>query len=215
MNLILLGPPAAGKGTQAKMLTKAYGIPQISTGDMLREAVKAGSPMGLKAKSFMDSGALVPDEVVIGIVDERLQKADCQKGFILDGFPRTTAQADTLKGMLADKKMKIDHVVCIQVATDELIRRLAGRRICRQCMAPFHVMFNPPKKKGVCDACGGELYQRDDDKEESVAVRLKAYENQTKPLVDYYQREGLLRPIDGIGEVDAIQNLIKQALAAR
>jgi len=213
MNLILLGPPAAGKGTQAKMLTKAYGIPQISTGDMLREAVKAGSPMGLKAKSYMDSGALVPDEVVIGIVEERLQHDDCKKGFILDGFPRTTAQADNLKAMLAKRNLKIDHVASIEVPTDELIRRLAGRRICRNCAAPFHVMFNPPKKQGVCDACGGELYQRDDDKEESVAVRLKAYENQTKPLVDYYSREKLLRPVNGIGGVDEIQTRIRSALA--
>ncbi len=212
MNLILLGPPAAGKGTQAKMLTKAYGIPQISTGDMLREAVKAGSPMGLKAKSYMDSGALVPDEVVIGIVEERLQHDDCKKGFILDGFPRTTAQADNLKAMLAKRNLKIDHVASIEVPTDELIRRLAGRRICRNCAAPFHVMFNPPKKQGVCDACGGELYQRDDDKEESVAVRLKAYENQTKPLVDYYSREKLLRPVNGIGGVDEIQTRIRSAL---
>lgn len=213
MNLILLGPPAAGKGTQAKMLTSAYGIPQISTGDMLREAVKTGTPMGLKAKSFMDSGALVPDEVVVGIVEERLQSDDCKKGFILDGFPRTTAQADALKAMLAKKNLRIDHVVCIQVATDELIRRLAGRRICRQCMAPFHVVFNPPKKEGVCDACGGELYQRDDDKEESVKVRLQAYESQTKPLIEYYTREGLLRPVDGIGSVEEIQKRIRQALA--
>jgi len=212
MNLILLGPPAAGKGTQAKMLTQAYGIPQISTGDMLREAVKAGSPMGVKAKSFMDSGALVPDEVVVGIVEERLQRDDCKKGFILDGFPRTTAQADTLKGMLSSKGMRIDHVVCIQVATEELIRRLSGRRICRECMTPFHVVFNPPKKEGVCDACGGELYQRDDDQEASVKVRLDAYENQTKPLVDYYKREGLLRPVDGIGSLDEIQTRIKKAL---
>jgi adenylate kinase len=213
MNLILLGPPGAVKGTQAKMLVEDYGIPQISTGDILREAVKAGSPMGRQAKAFMDSGDLVPDDVVVGIVEERIQKADCKKGFMLDGFPRTTAQADALKSMLDKRDRKIDHVICIQVDNEELIRRLSGRRTCRNCMTTFHVEFNPPKQSGVCDRCSGELYQRDDDKEEAIRARLKTYENQTQPLIDYYRKEGLLRAVDGQGDVKEIYARIREAMA--
>ena len=212
MNLILLGPPGAGKGTQAKMLAENYAIPQISTGDMLREAVKAGTPMGTKAKSYMDSGALVPDEVVVGIVEERIGKPDCRKGFMLDGFPRTTAQADSLTGMLENKSLQIDHVVCIEVENDELIKRLAGRWTCRNCMEPYHAVFNPPKKKGVCDKCGGELYQRDDDKEEAIRNRLVNYDKQTKPLIDYYQGKGLLKPVNGKGDLKEVFERIRQVL---
>ena len=212
MNLILLGPPGAGKGTQAKMLAENYAIPQISTGDMLREAVKAGSPMGVKAKSFMDSGALVPDEVVVGIVEERIGQADCQKGFMLDGFPRTTAQANSLSGMLGEKSLQIDHVVCIEVENDELIKRLAGRWTCRNCMEPYHEIYNRPQKEGVCDKCGGELYQRDDDKEAAIRTRLVNYDKQTKPLIDYYQGKGLLRPVNGKGDLKEVFERIRQVL---
>lgn len=212
MNLILLGPPGAGKGTQAKMLVKEFGIPQISTGDMLREAVKAGSPMGSKAKSYMDSGALVPDEVVVGIVEERIQMPDCRNGFMLDGFPRTTAQADALAQMLDKKGLKLDHVICVQVANEELIRRLSGRRTCRQCMAPYHVEFSPPKREGVCDQCGGALYQRDDDREDAIRARLETYDRQTRPLIEYYNRLSLLRAIDGTGSMDQVYARIRQAV---
>ncbi len=212
MNLILLGPPGAGKGTQAKRLVSELGIPQISTGDMLREAVKAGSPMGLKAKSYMDSGALVPDEVVVGIVEERIQQPDCARGFMLDGFPRTTAQADALSAMMQKKGIKLDHVVCLEADKEELVRRLSGRRTCRQCMAPYHVMFNPPAKEGVCDQCGGELYQRDDDKEEAIRARLVTYEKQTQPLIAYYKTRGVLRLVDGLGAVEEVYGRIKGVL---
>jgi len=212
MNLILLGPPGAGKGTQAKKLVAELGIPQISTGDMLREAVKAGSPMGIKAKSYMDSGGLVPDEVVVGIVEERIQQDDCLKGFMLDGFPRTTAQADALSGMMESKGIRLDHVVCLDADKEELVRRLSGRRTCRQCMAPYHVEFNPPAKQGICDRCGGELYQRDDDKEEAIRARLVTYEKQTQPLIDYYRSRGLLRLVDGLGPVDEVYSRIKKVL---
>jgi adenylate kinase len=213
MNLILLGPPGAGKGTQAKRLTADLGIPQISTGDMLREAVREGSPMGLKAKSYMDAGALVPDEVVVGIVEERIQQPDCARGFMLDGFPRTTAQADALATMLDKKGLKLDHVVCIEADKEELVKRLSGRRTCRQCMAPYHVLFNPPKKEGVCDKCGGELYQRDDDKEEAIRARLVTYESQTAPLIAYYEERGLLRRVNGLGTVEEVYERIKQAIS--
>ncbi len=212
MNLILLGPPGAGKGTQAKKLVSELGIPQISTGDMLREAVKAGSPMGLKAKSYMDSGGLVPDEVVVGIVEERIQQQDCAKGFMLDGFPRTTAQADALSEMMQKKGIRLDHVVCLEADKEELVRRLSGRRTCRQCMAPYHVEFNPPAKEGVCDRCGGELYQRDDDKEEAIRARLVTYEKQTQPLISYYQSRGLLRLVHGLGAVEEVYNRIRGVL---
>lgn len=213
MNLILLGPPGAGKGTQAKKLVSELNIPQISTGDMLREAVKAGSPMGQKAKSYMDSGALVPDDVVIGIVEERIQEPDCAKGFMLDGFPRTTEQAEALSRMMERKGLRLDHVVCLEADNEELVRRLSGRRTCRQCMAPYHVDFNPPKKSGVCDRCGGELYQRDDDKEEAIRARLVTYERQTRALIDYYEARGLLRRVDGLGAVDQVYERIRRALA--
>jgi adenylate kinase len=212
MNLILLGPPGAGKGTQAKRLIDAYGIPQISTGDMLREAVKNQTQLGLEAKKYMDAGQLVPDEVVIGLVKERLAQPDCAKGFMLDGFPRTVAQAEELDKVLAEMGKAIDHVISIEVPNEELIGRLTGRRTCRNCGAGYHVIFDPPKEEGKCDKCGGELYQRDDDNEATVANRLKVYESQTKPLIDYYQAKGLLRPIDGVGSIDDIFARIKAVL---
>jgi len=212
MNLILLGPPGAGKGTQAKMLIDRFTIPQISTGDILRAAVKEGTPMGVKAKSYMDAGALVPDEVVVGIVRERLQKPDCSKGFILDGFPRTVPQADALKESLGDLGKDITSVVSLEVDTEALVARLTGRRTCRQCGRGYHVSFDPPTKDGVCDACGGELYQRDDDQESTIRNRLQVYHDQTAPLVAYYEQDGLVAAIDGMQEIDVVRADILAAL---
>jgi adenylate kinase len=204
MNIVLLGPPGAGKGTQAKRLIEAYGIPQISTGDMLRAALKAGTPLGLEAKKYMDQGALVPDSVVIGLVKERIQQKDCAKGYMLDGFPRNVSQAEALDRMLGELAQTIGHVVCVEVPNSELVGRLTGRRTCRNCGAGFHVMFDPPKNAAICDKCAGELYQRDDDNEATVTSRLKVYEDSTKPLIDYYEKQGKLRRIDGVGNMDAI-----------
>jgi adenylate kinase len=213
MNIILLGPPGAGKGTQAKMLVEECRIPQISTGDILRAAVKEGSPLGKEAKACMDKGELVPDSVVIGIVEERIQQPDCAKGYMLDGFPRTVPQAEALDGMLKNLSSQIDHVVSIEVANEELVGRLTGRRTCRDCGAGFHVMFDPPENEGVCDKCGGELYQRDDDNVETVTSRLEVYESQTKPLIDYYTAQGKIRPIDGVGEIKEIFGRVTQVLS--
>ena len=212
MNIVLLGPPGAGKGTQAKRLIEAYGIPQISTGDMLRAALKAGTPLGLEAKKYMDQGALVPDSVVIGLVKERIKQKDCAKGYMLDGFPRNASQAEALDKMLGELRQKIDHVVCVEVPNAELVGRLTGRRTCRNCGAGFHVMFDPPEKAGICDKCAGELYQRDDDNETTVTSRLKVYEDSTKPLIDYYEKQRKLRRIDGVGSMDAILARIKVVL---
>jgi adenylate kinase len=214
MNLILLGPPGVGKGTQAKLLIDRFGIPQISTGDILRAAVKELTPMGAKAKAFMDSGALVPDEVVIGIVEERLAQADCQKGFILDGFPRTVPQADALGQVLSGMGKSIDHVVSLSVDKAELLKRLTGRRACANCGAGYHVDFAPSKVAGVCDACSGQLVQREDDKEETILNRLAVYEAQTAPLIAYYQAAGLLRSVDGLGTVERVQEDILAAVQA-
>jgi adenylate kinase len=211
MNIILLGPPGAGKGTQAKRLIDTYGIPQISTGDMLREAVKNQTQLGLEAKKFMDAGQLVTDEVVIGLVKERLGRDDCASGFMLDGFPRTVPQAEELDKVLGADKA-IDHVVSIEVPNEELMGRLTGRRTCKACGAGFHAIFDPPKVEGVCDKCQGELYQRDDDNEATVSNRLKVYESQTKPLIDYYGEKGLVRPIDGVGAIEDIFTRVKAAL---
>lgn len=212
MNLILLGPPGAGKGTQAKMLIEAYGIPQISTGDMLRAAVANQTALGLEAKKYMDAGQLVPDEVVIGLAKDRIAQPDCQKGFMLDGFPRTVPQAEALDKVLSGMGKKIDHVISIEVPDQELMGRLTGRRTCRSCGQGYHVMFDPPKVEGICDKCGGELYQRDDDNEATVSNRLKVYNDQTAPLINYYQQKGLLRPIDGVGSISEIQERIRAVL---
>jgi len=208
MNLILLGPPGAGKGTQAKLLIKRFQIPQISTGDILRTAVKDQTPMGIKANSIMESGGLVPDEVVVGIVQERLVMDDCVNGFILDGFPRTVAQADALKRMIAGLGKSIDHVVSITVDKGELLKRITGRRTCKNCGKGFHLTFDPPKLVGKCDECGGELYQRDDDQDETMRKRLDIYEEQTSPLIAYYEKELLLRSIEGVGSIENIQQQI-------
>lgn len=212
MNIILLGPPGCGKGTQAKLLTGKYQISQISTGDILREAVKKGTPLGKEAKAYMDSGKLVPDEVVIGIIEDRFKQPDCAKGFILDGFPRTVVQAEALGNTLKAMKNKIEHAVSITVDNEELIQRLTGRRTCRSCGKMFHVLFNPSQKEGICDACSGELYQRDDDKEETIRNRLNVYTSQTAPLIDFYQKKGLLRTIKGIGKIEDIFKKIEEVL---
>ncbi len=204
MRIILMGPPGAGKGTQAEFLIDHYKIPHISTGDMFRAAIKQQTPLGMKAKEYMDSGALVPDEVTIGIVAERLAQADCANGFLLDGFPRTAAQADALAKILSDLNMKLDGVINIEVDNKILIDRLTGRRVCRQCGATFHQIFNPPKQESVCDKCSGELYQRSDDTLETAQNRLKVYNDQTEPLIAYYSKQGLLKRIQGDQEIEQV-----------
>lgn len=205
MKLILLGAPGAGKGTQAQKLVKHFKIPQISTGDLLRAAVAKGTDPGKRANEYMTAGKLVPDEIVIDIIQERLKEDDCKNGFILDGFPRTIAQAGKLKE-IAD----IDAVVNIDVDTNILVERLTGRRTCKNCNAVFHMVFNPPKEEGICDACGGELYQRADDNEETVRNRVETYNENTAPLIDYYKDSGKLRNVDGQGGIDGIfQNILK------
>lgn len=207
LNLILLGPPGAGKGTQAEFLIDKYEIPHISTGDIFRNAIKEATPLGEKAKSYLDAGQLVPDEIVIGIVKERLIREDCQNGFLLDGFPRTVAQADSLEVFLAQQGKNITAVINIQVDFEVLMTRLTGRRICRNCAAVFHTVTKPEKVTGVCDQCGGEVYQREDDSPDTVRKRLKVYQEQTAPLIDYYQRKKLLLTFDG---TEPIADLFKQ-----
>ena len=198
MQLLLMGPPGAGKGTQAAELVKKFNIPHISTGDMFRAAVKEGTELGKKAKAVMDAGGLVPDEITIGIVRERLAKEDCKKGFILDGFPRTVEQADALTNILNELGMKLTRVLNIHVPSEDLIERAVGRRICKSCGATYHIKFNPTQKDGVCDSCGGDLYQRKDDNEETMKNRLSNYEASTKPLIDYYKKAN--QPIDKVTE---------------
>lgn len=204
MNLVLMGLPGAGKGTQADKIVQKYNIPHISTGDMFRAAIKGETELGLQAKSFMDKGELVPDEVTIGIVRERLSKDDCEKGFLLDGFPRTVAQAEALESILAGLNKKIDFVINIDVDKDILMERLTGRRICKDCGATYHLVFNPPANAGVCDRCGGELYQRADDNESTVQIRLDVNIKQTKPLLDFYETKGYLRNINGQQEISKV-----------
>lgn len=204
MRLILLGPPGAGKGTQAKLLAEKFNIQQISTGDILRQAVKNKTEMGLKAKSYMNQGKLVPDGVVIGIIKDRLNNPDCSTGFILDGFPRTIQQAEALSQALEQMEMDIDHLIDIKVDFDSLIQRLTGRWTCRECGEGFHKTSNPSKKEGICDKCNGELYQRDDDKEETIQKRFEVYKNETEPLKDYYSKKGKLNTIEGDGSIQEI-----------
>jgi adenylate kinase len=210
--VIFLGAPGAGKGTQARRLAGEAGEPQVATGDMLREAAAEGTPLGREAKRYMDSGALVPDEVVIGLVDERLARADAATGYVLDGFPRTVAQAEALDGLLGRRRQELDRVIFFDVSRPELIRRLTGRRICRKCGTTFHMVSAPPRTAGRCDVCGGELYQREDDAEATVARRLDVYETQTAPLLDYYRRRGLLVRVAGEGAMEDVADRIRKAV---
>ncbi len=208
----MLGPPGCGKGTQAKVLVEKYSIPQISTGDLLRAAVKNGTDLGKEAKKFMDAGDLVPDAVVIGMDKERLAEDDAQKGFILDGFPRTIPQAEALDGALSDMGKAIEKVVSIEVPDDEVVMRLGGRRTCKGCSSMFHVKFKTPKKDGVCDDCGGELYQRDDDNEATIRNRLENYHQQTAPLKQFYGKKAIVKDVAGVGEISGITAAVLAAL---
>ena len=212
MRLVLLGPPGVGKGTQARLLETQFGVPQVASGDLLRNAVREKSALGLEAKGFMDKGALVPDELVLKLVDARLQQPDAQAGFILDGFPRTVSQAETLAKMLEARGEKLDRVIAIGAPDEELIKRISGRRTCRECGAMFHVIYDPPRNMNLCNSCNGELYQRDDDAEDTVRMRLQVYAASTRPLLDYYERLGLLSAINGIGRVEEIGGRIVDAL---
>ncbi len=208
MKLILLGAPGAGKGTQAEILSAKLGIPTISTGNILRAAVKEGTPIGLEAKRYMDEGHLVPDSVIIGIVAQRLEQPDCAKGFILDGVPRTIGQAEALDAA----GVTFDHVLSIEISDSEIEDRMEGRRVCQSCGAPYHVKAKPPKQEGVCDSCGGALIQRDDDKPETVRRRLEVYHQETEPLKDYYQAKGILVPVDNQDTIEGTTKGIMEAL---
>lgn len=212
MRLILLGPPGVGKGTQAKLLSQHYDIPQISTGDLLREAVSEGTELGKQAKKYMDQGELVPDDVILGMVEETLQSDKCKDGFILDGFPRTVPQAEGLTAIMKKVDIQLDGVVSLEVDDQVVIDRLSARRTCVDCGAIYNVKTNPPEKEGVCDKCGGDLILRDDDQPETIKNRLDVYKKQTEPLVDYYDNKGLLVSIDGSKSIDEIQNEIKKKL---
>ena len=213
MRLVLLGPPGVGKGTQASAIVGKYNIPHISTGDIFRANIKEGTELGKKAKSYMDKGLLVPDELVVSIVQDRLTQEDCSEGFLLDGFPRTLDQADALDKELAKMGIKLNKVVNIDAEKDVLIERAIGRRICKSCGATYHIKFNPPKIENVCDIDGGELMQRDDDVEETVATRIGVYNKQTQPLIDYYQRKGIILNIDGTRPINDIFGEIVQSLS--
>ncbi|MGE5299762.1 MAG: adenylate kinase [Acidobacteriota bacterium] len=215
MRLVLLGAPGAGKGTQAKKLIEKYSIPQISTGDILRKAVADGTPLGNEAKAVMDRGELVPDSIVLGLVRERLKQDDCRNGYILDGFPRNTAQAEALDKMLSTMAAALTVAVSIDVDNNDLMKRMTGRRTCKSCQQVYNIYFSPSKKEGVCDKCGGALFQRDDDKEETIRKRLDVYEAQTAPLIDYYRRKGILKSIPGTGSIEEIFKKVCNALEGK
>lgn len=212
MRLVLMGAPGAGKGTQADVMAKKLFVPHISTGDIFRAAMKAGTEMGKLAEQYISKGQLVPDEVTLGIVKDRLEEADCKDGFILDGFPRTIAQADGLQEYLASVGKPLDSVINIDVDLNSLVDRLTGRRVCKGCGASFHLMYNPPAKEGVCDDCGGELYQRKDDSEETIKNRLNVYVENSKPLIDYYAEKGLLQEVDGNQAINQVLTAIGAGL---
>jgi len=215
VRLVLLGPPGAGKGTQARMLEKRFGVPQVASGDLLRTAVRKKSALGREAKRFMDKGALVPDDLVLKLVEERLSQPDAASGFILDGFPRTVAQAETLSAMLKTAgHRQLDKVVAIIVPDEEIVKRISGRRTCKNCGAMYHLIYDPPRNHNLCNSCNGELYQRDDDAEDTVRMRLEVYAATMRPLLEYYERAGLLKQIDGIGRPEEIQQRIVEALGS-
>ncbi|QSQ08988.1 Adenylate kinase [Koleobacter methoxysyntrophicus] len=212
MRIIFMGPPGAGKGTQSEKLSKELDIPHISTGDIFRKNLREKTALGLKAKQYMDKGLLVPDDIVVAIVKDRLREPDCRKGFILDGFPRTVAQAQSLDSALSEMETELTCVINFKVSKEELIARLTGRRVCKACGATFHVKYNPPKQQGICDLCGGPLIQRDDDTEETVEKRLDVYKKETEPLIEYYTDKGVLITIDGEKDVDEVYEDLKGAV---
>ena len=213
MNIILLGPPGAGKGTQAKRLEERYGIPQLSTGDMLRAAVKSGSELGQQAKKVMDAGELMPDELMVRMIEDRVQQPDCKNGFILDGFPRTVPQAEALDEMLAEKGKQLDAVIELKVDEEALVERITGRYSCAGCGAGYHDKFQKPKQDGVCDNCGGTNFKRrEDDNEETVRARLKAYHDQTAPILPYYRDKGILKQVDGMADIDEVTRQLQEVL---
>ena len=214
MIVVLMGPPGAGKGTQAARLAERQGAAHVASGDLFREALAAGTPLGQQAKGYMERGELVPDDLVVKMVLERLARPDCDRGVILDGFPRTAAQAEALDEALAAQERRVDAALLLDVPAEAILERMTGRRICRQCQAPYHIKFNPPARAGVCDRCGGPLYQRDDDREDTVRRRLAVYQEQTLPLASYYRQRGILRQVDGLGEVDEITERLMRALGA-
>jgi adenylate kinase len=213
VRLVLLGPPGAGKGTQARMLEKRLGVPQVASGDLLRTAVRKKTALGREAKRYMDKGALVPDDLVLKLIEERLSQPDAASGFILDGFPRTVAQAETLNAMLkTGGPRQLDKVIAIMVPDEEIVKRISGRRTCKNCGAMYHLIYDPPRNQDLCNSCNGELYQRDDDAEDTVRMRLDVYAATMRPLLEYYERAGLLKQIDGIGRPEEIQQRIVEAL---
>lgn len=214
VRVVLLGPPGAGKGTQAKLLQEVSGACQVSTGDILRKAVRDQTPLGKEAAHYIEKGELVPDRVVVDLVGERLKDKECAIGFILDGFPRTIAQAEGLGNILGGMRLDLRAVLSIQVPHGVIVQRLAGRRTCRNCEALFHVTFDPPQREGICDRCGGELFQREDDREETIEARLRVYDEQTAPLIDYYRAKGILKEIEGVGSVEDIRRRVFTVLGA-
>ncbi|PST31155.1 adenylate kinase [Enterocloster lavalensis] len=210
MKIIMLGAPGAGKGTQAKKIAAKYQIPHVSTGDIFRANIKNGTELGMKAKSYMDAGGLVPDEITIGMLLDRIHEADCENGYVLDGFPRTIPQAESLTEALAGMDEKIDYAVNVDVPDENIISRMSGRRACLNCGATYHIVYNPPKQEGVCDVCGDKLVLRDDDKPETVQKRLSVYHDQTQPLIDYYEKAGVLKQVDGTQDMEAVfQDIVK------
>jgi adenylate kinase len=211
VRMVFIGPPGAGKGTQAKRLAERLRVPHISSGDLLRDAVKRKTPLGLEAKRFMDQGELVPDAVLLGTMEERLRQHDCTNGFILDGFPRTVAQSTALASMLNGLGIRLDHVVRLVVPRDEIVKRLSGRRTCRDCGALYHIIFDPPNNPGICNKCNGELYQRDDDQEDTILARLDVYDRETAPLAATYREQTLLRDVDAVGSQEQVlQRILDQ-----
>ena len=215
MRLVLLGPPGAGKGTQARVLETRLRAPQIASGDLLRAAVRNKTALGLEAKTYMDKGALVPDELVLKLIGERLGQSDAKSGFLLDGFPRSVQQAETLADMLEARKERLDKVIALILPDEEVVKRISGRRTCRNCGAMYHVIYDPPLNMGICNTCQGELYQRDDDAEDTVKMRLEVYADSTRPLLDYYETQGILAKIDGIGRPEEIEKRILTALGVK